>query len=173
MACLTAGITISCDSGGCSGGLANIWLANVDDIASITVSGNGEISAITMVATKVFYNFNFQDQQASFTESVVVENCVKSVDQVLEFTVPCRNSELTQAIEELMGCCCGLVAIFEDMQGITWLIGDLNKRRVRLRTNTGASGAALTDANSEVITIGAFTTKKAGEFLPGPAGVPV
>jgi hypothetical protein len=162
--CLTAGYSIDCTQGGCSGGLQNIFIAQVDDIDTITYGANGEITGITMQATKVFYEFDFQDGTAQYTESLTVTNCNIAVEQSLTWVVPCRNDTLRQRIEELANCCCGQVVIFTEMTGTQWAFGDLERRRARLGTNEADSGTALADQNQETITMTASTTKKAVEF---------
>ena len=51
---ITAGLTTSCNKS-CAGGVKRLWIANFDDIATITFDGTDQITGITMVATKVFY----------------------------------------------------------------------------------------------------------------------
>lgn len=162
--CLTAGYSIDCTQGGCSGGLQSIHIAQVDDIDTITYDATGFISAITMVATKVFYEFDFQDGTAQFTETATVTNCNIAVEQSLTWIVPCRNETLRVRIEELLNCCCGQVVIFTEMTGTQWVFGDDVRRRARLSSNEADSGAALTDPNQETLTITASASKKAVTF---------
>lgn len=167
MSCLTAGYTIDCTQGGCSGGISEIFIAKESDIDTITYDPDGSVSSITMIVgppAGVFYEFDFQDGTASFTENVTVANCNISVEQSLTFIVPCRNDTLRQRIEELMNCCCGMVVIFTEFAGTTWIFGDEKRRRARLSENEGLSGAALADQNQETITLTASTTKKAVAF---------
>ena len=62
--CLTTGITLACADACCSGGLNRIWIAQRDDVASVTRGTDDEVTAITMVATKVFYEIQFLDFSA-------------------------------------------------------------------------------------------------------------
>lgn len=174
--CLTTGITLACADACCSGGLNRIWIAQRDDVASVTRGTEDEVTAITMVATKVFYEIQFLDFSAVLNESTTVENNNVSIDQTIEFTEPCWSDTLRQRLQELLNCCCGTVVIVEEMSGTTKIIGDptnLRFGRVKMRGIEGTSGAALADPNQQVITLGTFAAKLIVEFTPGAAGVPV
>lgn len=174
--CLTTGITASCATGCCSGGINRIWIAQKDDVTSLTRDPADEVTAIVMVATKVFYEIQFLEFSAVLNEATVVENNNVSIDQTLEFTESCWNDTLRQRLQELLNCCCGMIVIVEEMSGITKIFGDpvdLKFGRVKVRGIDGTSGAAFADPNQQVVTLGSFAAKLIVEFTPGAAGVPV
>ena len=78
MSCLTAGRTRSTSCARSAGGYSpHIYIANAADVDSLTVGANNEITAITMVATKVFYKVEFRNKQnVNFTEAGAAENGV-------------------------------------------------------------------------------------------------
>ena len=177
--CLTAGITFGCDDACCSGGVNRIWIAKREDINTITRGTDDEVTAIVMEVgppAGVFYEMQFLEFTALFNESATQENNNTSIDQTVEFTIPCLNDTQRIRLQEILNCCCGMVVIVELLQGRTIIIGDnvdLTWGRVKARSIEGTSGAALADANQYVVTVGTFSAKLAVEFVPGPAGVPV
>lgn len=168
---LTAGRTTSCSTN-CSGGVEKFWLTNFDDVASTTTDSTG-VTAITMVATKVFWEIQFYEETGQFTENVTVNQCAVVVEQSLVSTWKCRDQNDRNVIEELANACCGLVCIHLEASGVAWIWGHLDKGRVRLRTANGDSGTTFDSANQEVVTIGSRAKNKAQVFVPGEAGVPL
>jgi hypothetical protein len=174
--CLTAGITFGCSDACCSGGVNRIWIAKREDITTITRAADDTVTAIVMNGLGVFYEMQFLEFTALFNESATQENNNTSIDQTVEFTIPCLNDTQRIRLQEILNCCCGMVAIVELLSGRTVIIGDnvdLTWGRVKARSIEGTSGAALADANQYVATVGTFSAKLAVEFVPGPAGVPV
>jgi len=53
--CLTTGITLACADSCCSGGINRIWVAQRDDVASVTRGVDDEVTAITMVARNTVF----------------------------------------------------------------------------------------------------------------------
>lgn len=174
--CLTAGITVDCSNSCCSGGINRIFIAKKDDIDVITRGANDEVTAITMLLAAVFFEVQYLDFSAAFNESTTVENNNVSIDQTLEFTEACWTDALRVSLQELLNCCCGMVVIFELMDGTTVIMGDnvnLFFGKVKMRSIEGTSGAALADPNQQVVTLGTFSARLAVEFTPGVAGIPV
>lgn len=174
--CLTAGITVDCTNSCCSGGINRIFVAKKDDIDVITRGTDDEVTGITMLLAAVFFEIQYLDFSAVFNESTTVENNNVSIDQTLEFTEACWTDALRISLQELLNCCCGMVVIFELMDGTTIILGDnvnLFFGKVKVRSIEGTSGAALADPNQQVITLGTFSAKLAVEFTPGVAGIPV
>jgi hypothetical protein len=174
--CLTAGYSIACSTGCCSGGVNRIWIAKREDITTITRDATDAVTGITMNGPAVFYEFDFKEFTAVFNGAATQENDVNSIDQTLEWITPCMNDTLRQRYQELMNCCCGMVVIFEDLQNTTWIMGDnvdLKFGRVKFRTGTRTTGTALADQNGVTIQLGTFAAKAVVEFTLGSAGVPV
>jgi hypothetical protein len=71
--CLTAGISLGCSTS-CSGGVSRFWLTSIDAITSITETA-GLITAITMDAAEVFYEFVPYQETATFVENIDRINC--------------------------------------------------------------------------------------------------
>lgn len=165
---LTAGRSNDCTTP-CSGGVTRMWMANVSDISTITEDATG-VTAITMVATKKFYEFEFYDETGQFTETVTVTNCSVVVEQSLVMVWQCRDMTDRDAVMQIAGNCCGMVVIHLEATDICWIWGHKEKQRARLATAAGDSGNTFDSQNLETVTITARAKQKAVEFVPGEAG---
>lgn len=163
---LTAGLTVACEAR--SGGVKNVWLANVDDVTSFTLTGD-DYSAATMVATKVFYEFEFEQDTAERRENISRENGSTVAAHEVEFFVPKMSSAnraaLAQIIEQSN---CGIVAIIEDSNSVKWVVGysesQLLERPLKVTSDASLSGKALSDLNGSTVIIGSTDTEKARVF---------
>lgn len=179
MSILTAGRSTAqdCDYELCSGGISDdLYLANNCEVTSVQIDEmTGKATGITMVTDKVFFAFDFRDFSAQFTETVTVDDDTKavSVEQNFEMAWPCRNHDDRTRIMEMARNAGGMIGIHGENTGIYWIWGYLDKRRAYLATNEGTSGAVLTDANQELLTIRCRTTEKAIEWEPGAASIPL
>jgi hypothetical protein len=166
--CLTAGISLGCSTS-CSGGVSRFWLTSIDAITSITETA-GLITAITMDAAEVFYEFVPYQETATFVENIDRINCNSAGTDTLTAVFPCRSQTTREALEELLDCCCGLVVIHEETNGQRWLWGStkaINTAQTKvgfpaqLTNVNGVSGAAITDQNQTTITVEAKVTFQA------------
>lgn len=177
--CLTAGITVDCNTSCCSGGVNRIFIAKLDDIDTVTRAADDAISAITMQVGAVFYEIVPLEFTSNFNQSITVENNSVSNDITLDMTFPCVDDDLRERLQEILNCCCGMALIVELTNGYT--IGiiaqtdgnlDLKFGKVKARSMEFTSGAALSDPNQVVVTLGAFSNRIGVEFEPGASGVP-
>lgn len=168
---LTAGRTTDCTTN-CSGGVERLWLANWADIDTLTEDTTG-VTAITMVATKKFYEFEFAEETGQYTETVTVNNCAVLVEQNLVSVWRCRDMTDRNAIMDIAENCCGMMAIHLEATGVLWMWGIDTKSRVRLTTGAGDSGTSFDTENIETVTVGARSKRKAVEFTLGVGGVPI
>ena len=164
---LSSGLTIDCSSQKCSGGVAKLYLANKDDVDSITYTtdDNSTATAITMVAAAVFYEFEFADFTAVFNEDAPAENCNYAITQTFDGIFPSHKQSVRDIIQQLQdGSCCGFVGIVETLSGVKWLWGDLDKRRIKLLNSPTTTGAAIADQNQVTFNFQCQTTKLAVEY---------
>lgn len=176
MSVLSAGRATNCATSNCAGGFASaVYLANATDVDSVTTDADGKVTAITMVATATFFEFDFRDNTARYTESVTVDETTKvvSVECTLEMIWGCRNHADRNLIMDMAGQSCGMVAIWQERTGVTWIQGHVEKERFYLGGNESDSGATLTDPNQETVTLRCLSRAKAVEFTPGVAGIPL
>jgi len=172
MGSLTGGWVNMCADGTCPGGAGKLYLANGNEYTSVTTSGNGKVSAISLTpsATASFYEYDFRQDSASFTETVTVDPVTKAKSVVQNFTgiVTCRSQELRDVIEELAGQGCGVVAVHGENTGKYWIWGNVTVgglvRTATLTTAEGVTGTAFTDPNQETITLTVTTSEKAREL---------
>lgn len=173
---ITSGLFTSCGKS-CAGGVKRIWIANADDVASYTTNANGEITAITMVASKVFYEVQLKRNSKSFTEqfNVSEDGCNNSLTQTFTGNGQCRDQDTRNfLIEASQQSCCGIFVAHEENNGQVVVWGFLDDLNARLGGGTQiTTGTALTDPSQitfelvcDTITDGAATV-----FTGGAAGI--
>lgn len=174
MSSLSSGRTTACTASLCSGGASTIYLANANEVSSVTTNASGAATAITMTSSAAnFYEFQFRDFSGQFTETVTVDPDTKnvSVEQNFEMVWNCRNMTDRNSIMDMAKNGCGMVAVHVEHTGVYWIWGHVEvgtkKLPVYLGTNEGQSGAAITDSNQETITLTCRTTEKAVQLADG------
>lgn len=181
--CLTGGVANSC-ADSCAGGIGRVWIAPADAVDTVTTGGSdGEVDSITMVLgppAGVFYEFDFYQETASFSETLERAQGNASIVSSLTGSLICRSQAKRNAIMELASCSCGLVVIHEEASGKRWIWG-LTKDYLdtlpfgypaQLVSGEGVSGAAITDNNQETITVESKAAAKALE-LDSSVTIPV
>ena len=151
-----------------SGGLKTIWLANKEDITSFTLTGS-LYSAVTMVVTKVFYKFEFEQDTAEVRESVSRENGSTSASHEVEFFTPKMSQVNRDAIQQIIDQSnCGIVAIVEDANLNKWVVGYSETftvdRGLKISSDEALSGKALTDLNGDTVIIASQDNEKMRTF---------
>jgi hypothetical protein len=160
MSAITGGWLNQCTDGTCAGGIGKFYVANANQVTSITNNASGSTTAITMASTAaVFYEIEFRDNSGAFTETVTQDPDTLSVaiEQSLTGIINCRDQELRNLIQ--------------DMANQDWIWGvetiGAKKRVARLTSAEGLSGALFTDSNQETLTITCRTTNKARYIVNG------
>ncbi len=163
----------------CSGGVDNIYIANKQDVIALTVV-NDEVTAITMAATKTFFEFKAEEDTAEFKESSKLVGCANVVNQEIDMSYFCRSTADRKTLVELAkASCCGLVVIHKEGTGTCWIWGidptnlTSNRTKGALDTTTGTTGRLFEDQNKTDIAIKAKAKTFAYRFVPGTAGVPL
>lgn len=160
------------------GGITRIFLGNKDEHVA-TISGTGTVSALTSDVGAVFYEFAFEEETGSFTETVNKENGNTSVEQSLEFFWKSLSQADRNLIIALAENCEGLMCIFEDRNGVTWIFGHQNtlsqSGSVKLRTAETTTGKAQADAAGRTVTLMCKPGINfiAALFEDGVAGIPL
>lgn len=173
MSSLSTGRSVNCETGTCAGGAGKLYLANANEVSSVTTSSAGA-SAIVMTSTAVnFYEFEFRDFSANFTETTTqdLDTLAVSVEQNFTGIWNCRSQSDRNIIADLSGQSCGLVAVHVENTGRYWVWGHVTvggkKLPARLATAETDSGTALTDPNQTTLTITCRTNEVAQELLDG------
>lgn len=166
------GYVLTC-SDSCAAGVKAIHLAKASDIDTtvgtegFTAGATGIFTAVTMNGVEVFKTYDYQDFTAEFREAPTpnTNGCSYSVQQEIELTIPCWTVAGRNAIAELeANSCCGLVALVEFTDGTVVAAGYLARQHFKLTSAPFATGKALTDSQSWVITLTAQTTEHAKSF---------
>ena len=174
MSSITSGWLNQCVDGTCAGGIGKLYIANANQVTSITTNATAAVTAITMTSTAaVFYEVEFRENSGAFTETITQDPDTLSVaiEQSLVGTINCRDQELRNLIQDMANQACGLVCVHVENTGNYWIWGvetvGAKKRPVRLTIVEGLSGALFTDSNQETLTLSCRTTNKARFIVNG------
>nr|WP_298660955.1 hypothetical protein [uncultured Flavobacterium sp.] len=147
---LDAGISKTCDNN--TGGIKKLYLAELENISSITHgSPLDTITAISMVATKKFYEFVFNKNTSTFTEvttgdqAVGSEVCTQTITLVLN-----RREQAKRDVLLKLGKFKDLAAIVLDSNDKYWLLGETEG--VNLTEKNSENGTVKTDRNGYTLT---------------------
>jgi hypothetical protein len=136
------------------GGTQNIYIADRDDLDSVTVSA-GTVTAITMASGASFHEFAFTRDSSSFTETpeVDVTNGSTLFAQNVTLTVKRRDVSKRNAIMLLAAGQRDLAVIIKDNNGNYELAGYNSNfsQGLQLTGGEGGSGTAKTDLNGYTI----------------------
>lgn len=162
MACLTSGLTKDCNAIK-SGGSNFLYLADRQDVDSLTIGVNGEVTGVTMVALAVFYKFEFAANKSQFLEALSNEGgtqVLQTYNMIWESWTQTQRNKLM----EMAQCNCGMVAIHGENTGLSWIWGFDETEEVYLLTGDRDSGTAKTDINQVAPVLQAAATQYAREF---------
>lgn len=150
------------------GGIVEVYLANFDDVASVTADG-GKITAIAMAASAKFKQYHFNPQSGSLTSTynIDVANGINFVtsDLMLLF----GKMETTKRVEVSALALGDLAAIVKDANGTYFYLGRTNP--VKASAGDGQTGTARTDGNRYAITLQDNDPEMPYEVLVGEGGV--
>lgn len=141
-----AGIARDCNSN--RGGVKTLWLADYDDIASLTES-NDVISAITMKTGKYFYQYDLRPNVARMVPTATTDasNGIAFVTTVISAAFARMDAAKRMEVNSLLKG--NLVAVVEDNNGIKWYCG--YDHPVETTASAGDTGQANTDPNNYTI----------------------
>lgn len=132
------------------GGIAEVYLANKEDVSSITAT-SGKITALSMATSGKFKKYTFARNTGSMTSTYTIDQAsgVKYVttDLLLQF----NRMETTKRVEITALAVNDLVAIVKDANGTYWFLG--YDEPVNASAGDGQTGTARGDANRYTITL--------------------
>ncbi len=164
---LTAGLAKVCVAH--SGGVSQIHLANVEDVASFTLVSE-EYTTAVMVSSAVFFKFEFEQDTAERRENgTVSEGGSLAFVHEIEFFIGKLSTVNRTALAEIADqSVCGMIAIVTDANATDWVVGysenNLLSRPLRLATDASLSGKAFTDLSGSTLTLTATDNEKARVF---------
>ena len=145
---LSQGVSINCNKS-CTGGLKKTYLANSDDVTSLTFGPDGQVTGIVMAGLAVFYEVQFKNQTGNFQQAVATDDtgCSTGVTQTLQILLQCYDQDIRTFLLELINqSCCGLVGINEHNSGFIGIWGFVDGLHIRNGSGTLVdSGTAITD----------------------------
>ena len=152
-ATILTGMDITC--GNVSGGITEVYLAPVADVATVTVA-TGKVSAITMVDTKKFVKYKFKDDTSDFKKTATVnDNAGSFVMSEIAMKFHKMDTVKRTEMQALMGS--HTYAIVKDKNGIFWFVG--YNSYCKVTAGTGATGTGRGDANEYTVTLAAETNE--------------
>ncbi len=157
---IIAGLTKNCNTL-CAGGAKRLWVANYEDIASFAFGLNAGITAITMVATKKFYEVELKRQTKNFTETMSTTNgCGYSLTQNITGSGQCRDQVARNwLISMAKQSCCGIVGVIEEGNGFVGVWGFIEDQSIYLGSGTTiTTGATLQDPSEVTLELLCDTT---------------
>lgn len=168
MSCLTSGFLINCTNLSSVGGISAIWLANRDEVASITET-NGDVTVVTMTSGDVFFPVQFVPNTAAYNETgePTANGFSFLFNKEITFSLSRLDLASRNFVQKLAGCACGLVVIFTDQNGNSFISGfEANDalRAFRINADATTTGTALADSNEVVVTLSVSSREKAKLF---------
>ena len=168
MACNQAISGLVQDCATSKGGVAEVYLANYDDVSAITVT-DGQVTGITMAPGKKFKRYYFRPGTSSMTSTLNLDVAagVNFVQTLLNMLF--SRMETTKRIEMSALAVNDLRGIVKDSNGVYWLLGE--EEPMIASAGDGQTGTAKTDANRYSISLEDNNTSFPKEILVGTGGV--
>jgi len=173
MACTSAtlsGIALDC---GNVGGIKKIYAANTADVSTIAFDATGEVTALTMVATKTFKTYSFRKGNASFTTTGARDDKNGTYFAKTEITAQFNKMDKAKRTELVELVKAATYIIIQDQNNEYWFVG--KDSYVSLMTGNGQSGANMADGNFYNIVLSSDTEELPNTILLSvveTAGVP-
>ena len=158
-----------------TGGIKNISICAATDISNLTYNKNNHAySNIELRENCKFANYEFRENEASFSEEVILQNGIVSVKHTVQFSLERPDSNSAVALNELMKISQdGMIAIVATNSGINFLVGYSQdfaaEQPLRIDKSSLDSGEKYADSSLETITLVAEDNSIAaiytGEFI--------
>lgn len=143
-----AGLAKDCDNS--MGGIKSVYIANYDDVASVTVT-DGKITAIEMADAAKFLYYYFRKGTSSFTSTLTVDDPNGVRYWTTELVMSFLRMETKKRLEISALSANELAVIIQDANGVYWYLG--KDEAVTASTADGQSGTARGDGNRYSITL--------------------
>ena len=170
MACTQTLSGLTRDCLGSLGGILEVYLANVDDVSSITITSN-KVTAITMNSTAKFHKYALRRNSGSLTSTATANaasgNQFYTNDLLLQFS----RMETTKRVEIAAIALADTIAMVKDANGIYWLVGDQDHPLNLAGGTIGQTGQASSDRNGYDLPLQNESPDLPVEILVGTGGV--
>ena len=175
MACnaelLNGGISLGCESN--TGGIKKIYIADAISVSGFQESCTGItsgtceiITGLTLNPNTFFYNFDFNKNTSTYTETATVnlEAGTTFYTQTITLVIPRREQAKRNKLLLLAAAQKRLYIIVQDSNGLYWFFGQ--SEGCVLTGNEGGAGITKTDFNGYTITFTAEEPYLAKEVDP-------
>ena len=156
MACsiTLTGASLEC---GNVGGIKTLYIAPIEDVASVGVPVAGVIPTITMVSTKTFKKYSFRRGNANYVSNLAKDEKAGTI--VVTTDVSLQLNRMTVALRnEMVNLVKGnFYVIVEDYNGAFWFIG--YNSYCSATTGTGQTGAEMSEGNFYTLVLQAMTAE--------------
>ena len=164
---LTTAFALPCENN--TGGLVSLYLTDKANVSSFTESG-GEWTAVTMNSSAVFYQYEFEQDMAEYTNPASRENSSTLVNHNIEFYLTKMTTLQRNAIQAIFdSSTCGIVAIAEDANNNKWVVGYSSNfgtaRPLKIASTEGGTGKAFTDGNGTTVNMASSDNELAKVFI--------
>lgn len=147
---LTSGLSKGCENN--IGGIKKLYLLEWDYVSSVTHnSPTDDITAITTLGARDFYEFEFNKNTSTFSEKTTMDQavgsevCIQTITLILNRREQAKRDKLL-----LLGKFKDLMAIVKDSNGKYWLVGEVNG--INLTEKSSENGTVKTDRNGYTLT---------------------
>ena len=133
-----------------AGGIKAVYIANIDDVSSITLNTAGDkITAISMVSSAKYKGFYFKPGQASFTSDPQFNEAGEYAGEDGVLSMSFGRMDTTKRAQMAALSVGELSVIYQDNNGIYWLLG--YDHPVLRNGGQSTPGAAISDFNHYAI----------------------
>ena len=143
-----AGIAKDCSAN--MGGIVAVYIANFDDVASIA-EASGEITTITMEASKTFKTYEFARNTGAMTSTYTIDEASGVKYVTTEVALQFNRMETAKRVEMAALVAADARVMVKDANGKYWFLG--HDEPVTATASDGATGTARGDANKYGITL--------------------
>lgn len=147
-----SGLSLSCGTN--FGGISKIYLTDIQNVSSVTISGDTTVSAIAMVDGTKFKEYSLRKNLSNFNETFNNEDSgAKFVDAVITAVFTKQDAATRAEIEKLVSA--QLLAIVLDANGNYRLVGysEGNLTSYLYASAVGTSGTQAADPNQFTVTL--------------------
>lgn len=170
MSCSTALAGLLRDCAQSVGGVKSVWLVPAADVTSVTVT-SGEVTAITMASSKVFYKYAVNAESSSMTSTATINRPQGTKYVQTDLSLVFARMNATSRVEVSAILQDDMYALVLDNNGVYYLLGTENF--AYCSAATGQTGQAMSDANQYGVTISDFGSDVPPTVKTGTGGVDI
>lgn len=145
---LTSGYTIDCRES--IGGIKRLLIANFSSVSQTMTISSEVITAITMISSAKFYEFQQVKETSNFTEAIRVSDVNGTVGYETTLTAIFNKGDTALRNQVRLLAQSPLMIIIQDRNGKYWLMG--KECAAEMTTGNHTSGTVMADRNGYELT---------------------